>query len=347
MFKTQEGFTNSMFGSYAYDPIIARHQDHLLVKMNTLIDWSFVEEEVADCYSVKGQHAYSPILMLKLLIIQKLHNLSDRDACTETDTNIIYRYFVGLGLAEETPHWTDLGKFKERIGVDSFERLFYRVLEEAERLGIEISTKRNADTTDVKANIDLSRCAKDKQGEDDHTWIDRNTSDPEAGFGKKGNKPSSKRWYGYKSAANHDADTELTTAVVTVAAGDTDESTLIPLIDQERGFRGEKAIGAQGGDKGFVGNATALATRQILDYTIPRDNMKIERARKLHNTHYLHVKHQRYKVEQKIAEGKQWHRLGKARYWGKLKVHLQCLLTYLTMNLKRIVTLLMPKTAST
>ena len=67
MFKTQQGFTSSMFGSYAYDPVIARHQDHPLVKMNTLIDWSFVEEEVADCYSMKGQHAYPPVMMLKLL----------------------------------------------------------------------------------------------------------------------------------------------------------------------------------------------------------------------------------------------------------------------------------------
>jgi transposase len=347
MFKTQQGFTNSMFGSYAYDSVIARHQDHLLVKMNTLIDWSFVEEEVADCYAVKGQHAYPPALMFKLLVIQDLNDLSDRDTCEATDTNILYRYFVGLGLTEEVPHWTDLGKFKERIGMEAMERLFYRILEEAERLGIEISTKRNADTTDVKANVDLSRCAKDKQGKDDHSWIDRNTSDPEAGFGKKGNKPSSKRWYGYKSAVNQDTETELTTAVVTASAEETDESLLIPLVDQEREFRGEEAIGAQGGDKGFVGNTDALTDRDILDYVIPRDNMRKERVKKLHNTHYLHVKHQRYKVEQKIAEGKRWHRLRKAKYWGRLKVHLQCLFTYLTMNLKRIINLLTPTTAST
>ena len=48
MFKEQERFTNSFFGSYAYDPIISRHENHILVRMNKLIDWSFVEEEVAD-----------------------------------------------------------------------------------------------------------------------------------------------------------------------------------------------------------------------------------------------------------------------------------------------------------
>lgn len=38
MFKEQDQFTNSMFGSYAYDPIVNRNQDHILVKMNKLID---------------------------------------------------------------------------------------------------------------------------------------------------------------------------------------------------------------------------------------------------------------------------------------------------------------------
>ncbi|KKR91897.1 MAG: Transposase, IS4 family protein [Parcubacteria group bacterium GW2011_GWC2_42_12] len=75
MFKPQDQFTNSMFGSYACDPIIERNQDHLLVKMNKLIDWSFVEEEAADRYSPRGQNAIHPIRMFKLLIIQNLYNL--------------------------------------------------------------------------------------------------------------------------------------------------------------------------------------------------------------------------------------------------------------------------------
>lgn len=207
MFKSQEGFTNSFFGSYAVEPIIARHQDHFLIQMNRLIDWSFVEEEVADRYSELGQNAIHPLRMFKLLIVQNLFDLSDRDTCEQADVNILCRSFVGYGLDEGVPHWTDLGKFKERIGIEAFERLFYRVLEEAERLGIEISTKRNADSTDVKANIDLSRCAKDKQGNDDHSWIDRNTTDPDASCGRKGDKPGSKSWYGYKSHSNQDSET--------------------------------------------------------------------------------------------------------------------------------------------
>lgn len=342
MFKTQEGFNNSFFGSYAYQSVIGRHEDHLLVRMQKLVDWSFVESEVADCYSSLGQYAYHPLTIFKLLILQNLYDLSERDICEVADCNILYRYFIGVGLADTIPHWTELGKFKERIGADAFERMFYRVLEEAERLGIQISTKRNADATDIKADVDISHCVKDKQSKNDHTWISRNTSDPDAGFGRKGNAPMSKRWYGYKSHTNADVETELVTAVETTDASVSDESMLAPLLDKEREARGEDVIRKQGGDKGYVGNADALAERGIHDYVIPRDNMREERERKLRNTHYLHVKHQRYKVEQKFAEGKRWHHLGNARYRGRWKVHLQGLLTYLVMNLKRIITLLFP-----
>lgn len=342
MFKTQEGFTNSLFGAYAYQSIINRHQDHLLVRMERLIDWSFVEAEVADCYSTLGQHAYHPVILCKLLVLQNLYDLSERDACEAADCNIIYRYFIGAGLTDAIPHWTELGKFKERIGVEAFERLFYRVLEEAERLGIAISTRRNADATDVRADVDLVRCAEAKEDENDRMFISRNTSDPDAGFGRKGDAPSSKSWYGYKSHTNNDVETELVTAVETTDASVSDTTMLVPLVDKEREARGEDAIRTQGGDKGYVGNTEELAERSILDYTIPRDNMYAERERKQRNTQYLYVKYRRYKLEQKYAEGKRWHHLGRARCRGRWKVHLQCLLTYLVMNLKRIVTLLLP-----
>lgn len=341
MFKTQDQFTNSMFGSFAYDPIIKRNQNHILIKIDKLIDWSFVEEEVSDCYSDRGQNAIHPIRMFKLLIIQNLYNMSEREVITNTDCNIIYRYFSGFGLTEDVPHWTELGKFKERIGTNAFERMFYRILEEAERLGIKISDKRNADATDVDANVDLKRCSKDKKDKNDKTYIDRNTSDPDAKFGKKDS--SGKSWYGYKSHANDDAETELVTAVITTEANKTDESQLIPLIDKERDYRGENVIRKQGGDKGYVGHTNELAERNILDYVIPRNNMKKAKAKKDKNKHYLHLKKLRYKVEQKFSEAKR-HGLGKSRHREKWRAHLRSLIIYLTINLKRIINLLIPKT---
>lgn len=340
MFKSNQGFANSLFGAYAYEPIIARNTDHILVRLNTLIDWSFVEEEVADCYSTDGRSALHPAMVLKLLIIQKLYDLSEREVMVDTDCNIISRYFVGLGLTEDVPHWTDLGKFKERIGADRLENLFYRVLDEAERLGIQIGKKRIVDATDVNANVDPARCIKDKRDDDDRGFIDRNTSDKDARFGSKGKGKRS--WYGYKSSTNMDADTDLVTAIETTNASVPDGKVLPTLVDKEQEHRGEDAIDAQGGDKGYVGNKEALHERGVRGYTIPRDNMKAEKARKNRNPWYLQLKHQRYKIERKQSEAKNRHGIGNARYRGLEKVHWQGLLTYIVINLKRIANSILP-----
>ena len=92
----------------------------------------------------------------------------------------------------------------------------------------------------------------------------------------------------------------------------------------------------------YVGHTQELQERDIKDFVIPRNNMKIARQEKENNPQYQYLKSVRYKVEQKYAEGKR-SGLGKARCWGRWKTHIQSLLIYLTMNLKRIVALVMPK----
>ena len=45
-------------------------------------------------------------------------------------------------------------------------------------------------------------------------------------------------------------------------------------------------------------------------------------------------------IERRFGGGKKWHGLGRARYWGKAKVAIQALMTFLVMNVKRMVKLL-------
>jgi len=189
----------------------------------------------------------------------------------------------------------------------------------------------------------LARCAKGKKDDDDKTFIDRGTSDPDASFGNKG--AGRKKWYGYKNSSNLDPESELITAVETTDASVPDSESMIPLIDKEREHRGEDAIRKQCGDKGYVGKTDVLKERNIFDYVIPRDNMKDDKTKKDHNNHYLHLKHLRYKIERKQSEAKNPHGLRKAKYRGRWKVHLQGLLTYMVINLKRITNTVSPITA--
>jgi IS5 family transposase len=45
-------------------------------------------------------------------------------------------------------------------------------------------------------------------------------------------------------------------------------------------------------------------------------------------------------IERRFGGAKKWHGLGRARYWGKAKVAIQALMTFLVMNVKRMIRLL-------
>lgn len=45
-------------------------------------------------------------------------------------------------------------------------------------------------------------------------------------------------------------------------------------------------------------------------------------------------------IERRFGAAKKWHGLGRARYWGKAKVAIQAIMTFLVMNVKRMVKLL-------
>jgi len=102
-----------MFGNYAFKRVVERNSNHLLVRLTNSIDLSFIEDVVADCYCHNnGRPAYHPVIMFKILFLQTLYNESDERIIEAADTNILFRYFIGLSLEDDVPDRTLLGKFK-------------------------------------------------------------------------------------------------------------------------------------------------------------------------------------------------------------------------------------------
>lgn len=322
-----------MFGSYAYAHIIERNKDHLLIRLNDNIDLSFIEEIVSDCYCHdNGRPAYHPVIMLKILFLQTLYNESDEKIIEAVDTNILFRYFSGLSLEDDIPDRTLLGKFKSRLGEEKFNEIFNRIVGLAKEAGMVDNRLRLIDCTAVKADVDLYRCKKDKKDDNDKTFIDRNTSDSDASTGYKTAKS---KWYGYKSGILIDAESEIVTAVETTTAKVADTDHLENLVTKDKAASG----GAKRicGDKGFQGHREFLKQNKIINNVIRRDNMKIPKR-----LIYRLDKMVRPIIEHKFAEGKKLHGLGKARYRGRWRVHIQSLIIYSIINLKKIINFLSP-----
>lgn len=327
-----------MFGSFAYDAIMKRHHDHLLMRMQRTIDFSFITPLVADCYSPLGRKAYDPVCMVKLLILQTLYDLSERDVVESADTNLLFRAFLERSLDDDIPHWTLLGKFRERLGEERFSSIFNRVVIMANEQGLLDEKLRIIDSTAVVARVDVARHLGVANDENDSSpdRLDRRSPDPEA---RTGHKTAKKSWYGYKVHASVDPSSNIVTSVETTSANVADVDMAIPLVDKERMLftSTKRPIRRLTADKAYVGRTDELRERNILDYTIPRANM-----RQKHGTWFLSARKQRPKVERIFAEGKTNHHLGRSRYWTRWKNHIQSLLVFLVMNVKRITNVLTP-----
>ncbi len=270
MFKPQSSFQSLFFGSFAYQGILARHKDHFLIRLLSAVDFSFVTESVKDCYSEVGRHAYNPIIMMKLLLLQTMYNLSERDVVEQADTNILFRAFLGISLDDEIPHWTLLGQFRNRLSEERFEEIFNRVVTLAKEVGLLDEKLRILDSTAAKAKVDVARhVGKRDDGDDDSSdRLERRSPDLEA---RTGHKSAHVKWYGHKEYVSIDLSSDIVTAVITTQANVSDVTPSVDLIDKERAIFKDEArpIRQVTGDKGYVGRAEQFKERKILDYTYP------------------------------------------------------------------------------
>lgn len=79
-------------------------QDNLLRKINDLVDFSFILNELMDKYCHdNGRTAESPIMMFKYLLLKTIYDISDVDVVERSRYDMSFKYFLGM-----TPENTDL-----------------------------------------------------------------------------------------------------------------------------------------------------------------------------------------------------------------------------------------------
>jgi transposase len=92
----------SFYGSYLYDKIAP--VDHLLRKINQVVDFSFVNDLVKDCYTPDfGRPAEGPEFMLRFCLLQFLYGDSDREVIENARMHNGNKFFLGLAIDEEVP----------------------------------------------------------------------------------------------------------------------------------------------------------------------------------------------------------------------------------------------------
>jgi transposase len=135
--------------------------DHLLRKIDRLIDFSFIHDLTAPLYCPdNGRPPLDPTLMFKALFIGYLFGVrSERQLVREIEVNVAYRWFLRLKLTDKVFDASTLSQNRRRRYDDTSvsQAIFDRIVEQAIRAGLVDGTVLYTDSTHLKANANKTR----------------------------------------------------------------------------------------------------------------------------------------------------------------------------------------------
>jgi hypothetical protein len=111
MIQNQQSMVFSPYMSI-YDLVVPK--DNLLRKINDLVDFSFVYEELKDNYChYNGRNAIDPIRMFKYLLLKTIYDLSDVDIVDRSIYDMSFKYFLNMAPEEPVIEPSSLTKFRK------------------------------------------------------------------------------------------------------------------------------------------------------------------------------------------------------------------------------------------
>ncbi len=102
MMGEQLGRQDRLFYEFCLDDRIPA--DHLVRRLDAVLDLSWLRTEMAPYYSHTGCPSVDPELMIRIMLLGYCYSIrSDRRLCQEIDMNLAYRWFCRLGLEDRVP----------------------------------------------------------------------------------------------------------------------------------------------------------------------------------------------------------------------------------------------------
>ena len=96
------GRQDRLFYEFCLDDVVPA--DHLLRRIDAVLDLSWLRGELAPYYSHTGCPSVDPELMIRMLLIGYCYSIrSERRLCQEVAMNMAYRWFCRLGLEDRVP----------------------------------------------------------------------------------------------------------------------------------------------------------------------------------------------------------------------------------------------------
>lgn len=135
-----------------YDLLIPK--DHMLRRMQELVDFSFVYEELQEKYCPDhGRQAIDPVRMFKYLLLKTIYDLSDVDLVERTKVDMSFKFFLDMAPEEDVINPSSLTKFRKlRLqDMNLLDLLIQKTISIAKEQNMLVGTTIIVDATHTKA----------------------------------------------------------------------------------------------------------------------------------------------------------------------------------------------------
>jgi IS5 family transposase len=324
---------------------------NVLYKILKLVNWERIRSilSIVDFRNTShyGRDCYDPLIMFKILLLQTIYNLSDREIEEHLNFNMLFMQFCGFSIDSDIPDHSTIARWRDRF-IDNkiYEAAFEEFNYQLETKGLEIKNGSVVDAAIVlsksrprkKVIIDVEPVGDEVLEEADYlesndtpptvvSLIEEESNDTEARWLKKGKKS----FYGYKEHVSTNKDGYIN-ALITTPANVSDTKMFPELLEKASPKDGSGVYG----DKAYSSkkNRDLVASKNLNDHIMHKHKRNAPKDEAISNVNRA-ISKVRYVVERTFGGLK--HNLGgsRSRYIGQVKTHNFNLIRAIAYNLIR------------
>ena len=215
---------------------------NILERISKVINFELFRPILEDAVLTKnkknnsGAKPYDPVLLFKILILQRIYNLSDEATEYQIIDRLSFKNFLGLASDDKVPDQNTIWSFREKLGekdtVSDLFNGFHALLQEN---GLMINEGKMIDATFVEAprkRNTREENEKIKAGQGDELWNDHPHKKCQKDIDARWTKKNGQTYYGYKNHVKADPGTKLITNYVVTDASVHDSQVLEDLLKE-------------------------------------------------------------------------------------------------------------------
>jgi IS5 family transposase len=192
-----------------------------LVELNRVIDWHLFADLLSGITtkprkSAAGRKPFDRVMLFKMLVLQRMNNLSDEQLEYQVGDRLSFMRFLGLDMAGVVPDAKTMWVFREELKENHLmARLFARFDECLRELGVELKSGQIIDATFVIAPKQRNTREENemiKEGAVPIAWGKNPHKLAQKDIDARWTKKNNESFYGYKDHVNVDQGTQLITA---------------------------------------------------------------------------------------------------------------------------------------